>query len=240
VGEKIPVDGDLAEDFSQTLQTMPIMEFKDAVTPSDLPTYGLTNPVRRIEVQAKDTSPVELEFGAVQGDQIYARRTDEGSVYLVKLTDFQRLPSAGWQLRERRLWHFTEGDVARLTFRADGKTRVMVRNGTNSWSLAAGSQGNINEPAIEEVAHRFGELKSTLWTARGDGDAAKYGFGTNQISLEFELKNGEKREVDFGDISPAQYPYAAVTLDGEKWIFEFPRALFLFAMSYLANPAGAP
>ena len=131
--------------------------------------------------------------------------------------------------------------MARLRFQVDGRTRIMVRNGTNSWSLAPGSQGTINEAAIEEVAHRFGELASTLWTARGDADAARYGLGgTNQLSLEFELKNGEKRDVEFGNMAPSQYPYAAVKLDGEEWVFEFPRALFIFAMSYLASPAGAP
>ena len=93
------------------------------------------------------------------------QRADEDFVYAVTLEDFNRLPEAGWEFRERRIWNFTENDVAQITIHQNGKTRQIIHNGPNKWSLAPGSEGIINPPAIEETAHRFGELTAAGWVA---------------------------------------------------------------------------
>ena len=248
VSDTIPVDAELVKEFLKELASLRIVQFKDAVTESDLPAYGLTNPVREIVVQmaagedpaATNLATVQLQFGAIQDERIYVRRLDEDSVYAVPAADYLQLPTAGWQLRERRLWHFTENQVARVVVRQQDKVRELIHQGTNVWVLAPGSEGFINEAAVEEVVHRFGELVSTLWTARGEGDPAAYGFDTNRMSFEFHLKTGGQLSVQLGGMAPSQYPYAAVILDGEKWVFEFPRALYHFAMMYLAITPEAP
>jgi len=248
--ESFPVDAGLVNEFLMTLARLEVIQFvKDAITDPDLRAYGLTSPVREIVFKGAaapgGTNPplARLAFGSTEGDKVYVRRADEDSVYAVRLADFQRLPSAGWQLRERRLWQFIEHDVARVTVQQSGKTRELLRHGTNSWALAPGSQGIINEFAVEEAAHRFGELAATLWTARGATNRADYGFSTNGLSLTFELKGGAKHFVEIGSLAPSQYPYATVTLDGQPWVFEFPLALHHFVLSYLADlvpQAGKP
>jgi hypothetical protein len=55
--------------------------------------------------------------------------------------------------------------------------------------------------------------------------------------LTFELKDGTKDTVEFGGVSPTQYPYAAATLEGQTRIFEFPFGLYQLAVSYLALKA---
>jgi len=96
----------------------------------------------------------------------------------------------------------------------------------------------INTFAFEEAAHRFGELAATWWVARGDQNLAAYGFTTNGLSLSFELKNGEKRVVDFGGKSSSEAPYAAIQLDGQVWIFEFPLGLYYnLVQEHLTIPA---
>jgi hypothetical protein len=71
-------------------------------------------------------------------------------------------------------------------------------------------------------------------------DRARYGISTNSLALAFELKRGEKFAIEFGGVAPSQYPYAAVTLDQETWVFEFPQALYQLVSSYLSIPAGTP
>jgi len=242
------VDAALADDLLATLAGMEIVQFvQGAVTEPDLRNYGLTSPVRQITLKTPAASAgatnavfAQLAFGATKNDQVFATRTGEDWVYAVKLADFQRLPSASWQLRERRIWHFTENDVNRVVVRQAGKTRELLRMGTNSWTLGPGSQGIINPFAIEETTHRFGELASTLWVERAAKDLTRYGISTNSLSLTFELKNGERFGIEFGSIAPSQYPYAAVTLDQETWVFEFPLALYQLVSAYLTIPAGAP
>jgi hypothetical protein len=118
----------------------------------------------------------------------------------------------------------------------------MVRNGLNKWSLAAGSQGIINPPALEETTHRFGELTVAGWVGRNITDPEKnYGLNTNNLQITFELKNGSKYSVDFGAEPPSsQTALAAVTLDGERWAFVFPPVLYQFVLSYLTIPANVP
>jgi hypothetical protein len=246
-GEKFPVDAENVQLFIKALAGLRVAEFvKDVVTTPELPTYGLETPMRQITLRsaAGDTNNVlvQLSFGTNQNNEVFVRRADEDFVYAVKAGDFNRLPETDWEFRERRIWNFTEGDVAQITVHQNGKTRQMVRNGLNKWSLAAGSQGIINPPALEETTHRFGELTVAGWVGRNITDPEKnYGLNTNNLQITFELKNGSKYSVDFGAEPPSsQTALAAVTLDGERWAFVFPPVLYQFVLSYLTIPANVP
>jgi len=242
VGEKFPADAENAQLFIKTLAGLRVAEFvKDVVTTPDLSAYGLATPTRQITLRsaAGDTNGVivQLSFGTNQNNEVFVRRADEDFVYAVTAEDFNRLPEAAWEFRERRIWNFTEGDVAQITIHQNGKTRQMVRTGPNKWSLAAGSQGIINPPAIEETAHRFGGLTAAGWVGRNVTEPEKFGLNTNNLQIVIELKNSTKYTVDFGAELPAsQTALAAVTLDGERWAFVFPPVLYQFVLSYLTIP----
>ncbi len=251
VSQDFPLDTGLVNDFLSGLGALQIVKFNDAVTELDLQTDGLTNPPpRQIILRSAVTNGLgptnlvvaDVSFGATNADTIFARRADENPVYVVKLADFQRLPQAVWQLRARRIWNFTTNDVARLTVQQGGKTLQLVRNETNSWAVAPGSQGMINGFAIEEIAFRFGELAASAWVQRGDQNLARYGFTTNGFSLLFELKTGEKLGVEFGGPSSSGYPYAATKLNGQTWVFEFPLGPYALVTNtnYLSMPPGVP
>jgi len=244
-GEKFPADAENVQQFIKVLASLRVAEFvKDVVTTADLPAYGLAAPSRQITLRSVigDSNAViaQLSF-AVQTNGIFVRRTDEDFIYSISAEDLNRLPEAGWEFRDRRIWHFTENDVAQITLRQDGKTRTLIRNGVDKWSLAAGSQGIINDAAIEETAHRLGELAATGWVARNLTEPEKLGFKPDNLQIIFELKSGEKLSVDFGTELPrAQTALAAVTLDGERWAFIFPPTLYQFVLSYLTIPANVP
>ncbi len=246
VGEKFPADAENAQLFIKTLAGLRVAEFvKDVVTAPDLPAYGLAAPTRQITLRsvAGDTNHVmvQLSFGTNQNNEVFVRRADEDFVYAVTMEDFNRLPEAAWEFRERRIWDFTEGDVAQITLRQGGKTRQIVRNGVNQWSLAAGSQGIVNPPAIEETAHRFGALTVAGWVGRNVTEPEKFGLNTNNLQIVIELKNSAKYTVDFGaELPSSQTALAAVTLDGERWAFVFPPVLYQFVLSYLTIPANVP
>jgi hypothetical protein len=246
VGEKFPVDAGNVQQFIKTLAGLRIAEFvKDVVTAPELPAYGLATPTRQITLlsAAGDTNSVivQLFFGTNQNNEVFVRRADEDFVYDVTAEDFNRLPEAGWEFRERRIWNFTENDVAQITLHQNGQMRQIVRNGPNKWSLAPGSQGIINPPAIEETTHRLGELTAAGWIAQDATNAASYGFKPDNLQITVELKNGTKNTVDFGAETPtAQTALAAMTLDGERWAFVFPPVLYQFVLSYLTIPANVP
>jgi hypothetical protein len=244
-GEKFPTDADTVQAFIRQLASLRVADFvQDVVTGSGLQSFGLTNPpARQITLRAAggDSNSViaQLLFGASTTNQIYVKRADEDFVYALTLDDLNRLPSSGEEFRARRVWNFSEANVVNVTLHQNGKTRQLLRTGTNEWSLAAGSQGIINPPAVEETVHRLGELAVAGWLGRNAATLEKIGLNTNNLSVAIELKSGEKYAVDFG-AEVSQTALAAVTLEGERWAFVFPPVIYQLVAAYLTIPANAP
>lgn len=243
-GEKFPVDAASVQSFIQWLANLRVSEFvKDVVTPADLPAYGLAPPARQIILRSAigNTNAVIawLLFGSVHTNEVFVRRADENFIYAITPEDFTRLPEGPpWQFRDHSIWNFSENDITQISVRQNGKTLQMVHNGLNKWSLATGSQGVINPPAIEEVAHDLGTMAAVAWWARGVDNPADYGLKPDNLSITTTLKNGQAYTVDFGTPLSGQTSLAAVTLDGERWVFIFPPALYQLIMSYLAITPG--
>jgi Domain of unknown function (DUF4340) len=245
--QDLPADAGLVKDLLSALTAMQIVEFtKDVATAPDLPLYGLASPTRRYTLRSPATNSTsgptnaiiaELSFGTNQADKVFVQRTDElGFVYAVKLADFQRLPAAGWQMRERRIWNLATNDIAHVTIRQQGRVRQIVRNGPHDWSLAPGSQGVIELLAVDATVNELCRLTATAWVGRGAADRARFGFNDNSHQITLELKNGEKASVEISSGAPAGVPCAAVTLDGEPWVFECPAWLYEYVQRYLSVP----
>ncbi len=249
IPQNFMADSNLVADFISTLNSLQVTQFvKDVVTEPDLPAYGLGSPAEQYILKIKSSNPTnsttettlaQLDFGTVQADKVYVRRTDETSVYAVSLSDFQRLPTNSWQLRDLHIWNFNTNDIANITIEQDGKTRRVLRKGAYSWALAPGSQGIINDLAIEEIGRQFSQLRAAAWTDHGDQSLSRYGFTDKGLKVAFELKSGNKYSVEFGGEAPSHFPYAAVKLNGETCIFEFPWGLYQYVTTYLTIPADA-
>jgi hypothetical protein len=236
-GEKFPIESDLVRGLIQTLGQLRIANFvQDFVTPAGLQNYGLApKPSREVTLRAAvgDTNReiVHLLFGATNTNgQTYVKRGDEPFVYAVPSGGLAYLQLPGDFYRDHHIWNFSETNVAQVTVQQNGKTRQMIRTGTNEWSLASGSQGIINPPAIEETVHQLGDLAAFEWYSRQPKDSNEMGVTTNSLNITVELKSGEKYAVAFGNrvsLQDATTAMATVTLDGECWGFIFPPALCL-------------
>ena len=239
-------DAGLVKDLLSALSGLQIVEFaNDVVIAPELPKYGLASPAQQYVLRsaatnspAGPTNPIiiEVDFGTNQGDKFFARRADEGCVYAIKFADFQRLPAASWEMRERRIWNFSTNDVARLTIQQQNRVLQIVRNGPHDWSLAPGSQGVINVVGVEEAVRGLCQLTSVAWVARGDEYRARYGFTDRDQRVTLEMKNGDKAPVEFSALASPNSPYAAVTVDGQLWIFQFPTWLYDYVQRYLSVP----
>lgn len=254
-GQKFAVDPDQVATFVRGLGNVRIASFvQDVVTASGLKDYGLTSPSRTITLYgaAEDTNSIiaQVLFGASVTNQFtkqvfqYVKRGDEDYVYAVASQDLSQFSLPADCFRARNIWSFSETNVAEVTVRQNGRMRQMIRNGANDWSLATNSQGIINPPEIEETVHRLGELNAFFWVGRDFNDAG-IGLTTNSLSVTVELKSGEKYAVAFGGLEHlpslnTDTPLAVVTLDGERWAFLFPPALWPLVAETLIIPSGAP
>ena len=242
-----PADRALMRDFLSALTNLQIVSFvKDLVADPDLPAYGLAPPARQFTLRgASSNSPAgltnkviaELSFGTNQQDKVFARRLDESSVYAVKLADFEHLPTAGWQLRDRQIWNSSETNVVRVSIRQRGKTRQMLHKGTYEWSLAPGSQGSLEPLRIEETVRGLCHLAASAWTARGATNRVQFGFADDGHQVTIELKDGQQLSVEFGREAPSSCQYGAIMRDGELFIFECPWLLYRDVLLYLSVPS---
>jgi Domain of unknown function (DUF4340) len=239
--QNFSADPALVKDLLTNLCEMKVSQFKDVVPTVDLPTYGLAVPSRQYALKsaATDSSAdptntllVELHFGINPEHKVFARRTDERSIYEIQPGDLQRLGSASYQFRDRRIWDVSETNVASVTIRQDGKERKILRKAQYEWALAPGSQGIIEPLSTEETVRGLCHLAASGWVARGETNRTAFGC-TNAHSITIELKNGDKVTMEFGRESPSSFPYGGVTLDGDFWVFEYPLLLCRDALSYL-------
>ena len=251
-GEKFPVDMENLQLFARLLANLRIAEFvKSVVTGPDLEGFGLapTNS-RSITLRSVvgDTNAViaGIIFGATETNKVFVKRSDEPFVYALALADVRQLPDFGWQFRDRHIWNFSTTNVATVTLHQDGKTRQLVHDGFQKWSIAPGSQGIIGDMVgLEESVNQFGTLTTGGWLDRNFtvAPAGQYGFTTNSLQITFELKSGEKLSVDLGREIPstvAPSAVAAVTLDDDRWVFVLPTGIFQLVDLFLKIPPGAP
>ena len=232
-------DPALVRGFLERLNALPIVEVeKDVVTDSGLPTYGLAPPARQYILKSARTGAdtnqllAQIEFGTNQTDKVYVRRIDESSVYVTRLNDSPTsppLPTAAFELRDRRVWSFSTNQVTGLTIEFKGKTYQFQRNSRGQLVLAPGSQGILNPFALDEALFRLGRLSSKAWVACGKIDPVRYGFSDPPHRLSIQLNSGDKPQtltVQFGTQSLSGGPYALVELDGRPTVFDFPFEIF--------------
>jgi hypothetical protein len=242
VPQNYMADVGLVKDLLLSLAGMKVSQFvKDVVPTVALPSYGLAAPLRQYAIiaapSASSADPTnallaELHFGTNQEHKIFARRTDESSIYEIQPVDFERLGSASYQFRDRKIWDVSETNVAMVTIRQGGKERKMLRKAQYEWALAPGSQGIIEPLSTEETVRGLCHLAASAWIARGEANRAAFGC-TNAHSITLEMKNGDKLTMEFGRESPSSFPYGGVSLEGDFWIFEYPLLLCRDALSYL-------
>jgi len=242
-GETFPVDAGTVQNFLTVLGNLSATEYVDAVSATDLQTYGLTKPGLQITLRpvAGDTNQVltQLSFSAPQTNGVFVRRSDEDCLYRLNPEDLTRIPQFAWQFRDRQIWNFKEQDIKEINVRQNGQTRRLLHLGREKWMLSGGAPGQVFGPSIEETAHQLGVMAAYVWVDRKVTNPAPYGVDTNSLQIEVDLNNGRKYSLDYGK-SVNNYQTALVTLEDERWAFVVPEILNQLVLSYLTIPANAP
>lgn len=240
-----PADEVFLDNLSLQLGSLEVVQFvKDVVTEPDLPAYGLASPTLSYGLgtglPGETNGPVlRLDFGREDSGKTFVRRSDEMAVYAVRTVDAARLPTEGWRLRDRRLWRFPVTNVVSLVVRQGERRWQVNRQEENKWTLAAGSQGLINDFAVEETAFRLGTLTAVVWVAPKVSDVSSYGLDGAGVQVSVVLKGGMTSTVTIGEPAPSGHHYAMASLGGEDWVFEFPAEVYDYVQTYLIRPSHA-
>jgi hypothetical protein len=229
----LPCDAILMKEWLASFTNIQTQIEKAVAT--DLSEYGLTNPVLQYALQkggGEGAAPLaRIEFGTNKSGRVFERRPDELSVNVISAEDFDHLPRAAWQLRDRSIWAFDSSNVVSLTIHQLGQTRKYLRDPEGEWTFAPGYHGPpiVNWLRLEEGVYRLSHLNAVYWSGVGEAARRKLGFDEKKFDVSVEVKRGGQTEtysVEFGARSPYSYPYAAVGRDGQRLIFEFPVDLY--------------
>lgn len=236
-GEKFPVDAESVSTFLKLLGGLKASDFvSDAVTAPDLKNYGLTQPLVQIVFRATagDTNlPLEtLSFSAPQTNGVFARRSDEDFIYGLDPERFKHIPLAAFEFRDRRVWNLNEADMTQITVSQGGQTRQFQHVARNQWNFPAGTAGVVVGPAVEETAHRLGDLVAAGWAWPDVTVPSLFGVTTNSLQITITMKGGQTYALNFGLPIDGQ-PSALVDLQGEKWALVVPVSLYEYIAHYL-------
>ena len=238
-----PVDSDLVNEVLAFLSRAEVEMEKDVVT--DFASYGLSPPALQYTLKSGTSSNsvvAQIDFGTNQPGKVFVRRTDEypDTVNSIQAQEYNRLPQASWQFRDRRIWNFGSNDVASVSIHQQGKDRKIIRNAKGDWSFAPGSQGILNPFSFNESLYRLGELKAVFWVASNEQNPDRFGFTEADHRIVLEVKRDGKMEalsLEFGGFSEFGTRYSAIFLDGVRTIFEFPWPLFFSVQESLSIPS---
>jgi hypothetical protein len=243
-------DPQLMQDFLERLARLEVIRFeKDAV--ADFTPYGLVQPIREYLFQTTVTNAgvltnqtvVQAAFGSSptnEIDKVFCRRSDENSVYVVS-REALSLPSAAFELRDRRLWSFDSSNVVGITVVQREAKKQFVRDPvTHTWV----KDDAIMTAAIDDVLHRLGELQADFWWGKGEPAAKRFGTSPSNYQIYLDVnQNDDKHQLAlaFGHVaSSGQQIYAAIVLEeGQPVIFKFPALLFQDISHYLNIPPPA-
>jgi len=214
--------------------------------------YGLDKPANALlrcqlfyAGPAGQTDPLMADLifghGTNQPDKIFEMGNDKKYVNSIDLQQFDRLPEAYWQLRDRAIWHFESNEVVAIDIHQRGGHLRYTRDEHNQWTLPPGSSGFIVQPGIEKTLYRLGQLRAIFWSGYGDDHLERFGFDKTDYQIAFEIKQGGQMEtntIQFGAPAlPLPHPYASVMRNGRRLIFEFPVDVYSNVVEYLGIPS---
>src|SRR5213596_3010596 len=191
--------------FIDTLQNERVTRFVEDVA-SNLPKYGLDKPTIQLtfssfasentaETKAGEQPFAGIAFGKSEGDNVYARLTDEPFVVAVRRSLLDQISSDPLQWQELSIFKFKPEQIHRLTITTD-KELSLERDQTNQWQWLKGS-GQINEANLQSLLKTLSALHAVRWLGP---TTPQHGFEKPQLVLAFttSLDNKESHKLIIG------------------------------------------
>lgn len=201
----------------------------EAEVVGDFSKYGLTEPSASYTLRKRggtNAIHTQITFGTGTEGGFFARRRDEGFVYVVGENARRALPSYAYELRERRLWSFLANEVAKITVVNGDRSTVLQRNSSGVWTRPGQQLTPADLRTLPLQLSLLGKMRAEAWTASGPDKLSVYGIIEKRQSITLELLREGKvveRKIQFGKRSPNGHYYAVATdpLDQGVVVFEF-------------------
>ena len=193
----VPADSGAVRRLIDTLQNERVTRFVEDVA-SNLPKYGLDKPQVQLtfssfasentaETKAGEQPFAGIAFGKGEGDNVYARLTDEPFVVAVRRGLLDQISPDPLQWQELSIFKFKPEQIHRLGVTTE-KESSLQRDQTNQWHWLKGS-GDINQPNLQSLLNTLSSLHAVRWLG---ATAPQHGFEKPQLVLTFTTSPDNK------------------------------------------------
>src|SRR5947208_4595081 len=185
-----PADAGAVRRMIDALQNERVTRFVEDVA-SNLPKYGLDKPQLQLtfssfasentaETKAGEQPFATIAFGKDEGDNVYARMTDEPFVVAVRrgLPDQISPDPSRWQ--DLSIFKFTPEQIHRVSVTTD-KELSLERDPKNEWHWQKGT-GAINQASLQSMLTTLSNLTAARWLG---ATTPQQGLDKPQLVLSF-------------------------------------------------------
>ena len=192
-----PADSSAVQRLIDTLQNERVTRFVEDVA-SDLPKYGLDKPQTQLtfssfasentaETKAGEQVFAGIAFGKSEGDNVYARLTDEPFVVTVRRGLLDQISADHLQWQELSIFKVKPEQIHRLSATTE-KELSLERNQNNQWHWVKGS-GEINQANLQSLLNTLSSLHAVRWLG---ATTPQHGFERPQLVLAFTTSPDNK------------------------------------------------
>src|SRR5215468_8287724 len=180
-----------------TLQNERVTKFVEDVAPN-LPKYGLDKPQLQLtfssfasentaETKAGEQPFATIAFGKQEGDNVYARLTDEPFVVTVPRGLLDQISPDTLRWQDLSVFKFKPEQIHRISITTD-KELSLERDQNNQWHWLQGS-GAINQPNLQSLLKALSNLYAVRWLGT---TTPQQGFDKPQLLVSFTTSPDNK------------------------------------------------
>ena len=192
-----PADSGAVQRLIDRLQNERVTGFVEDVA-SNLPKYGLDKPQMQLtfssfasentaETKAGEQPFAGIAFGKPEGDNVYARLTDEPFVVAVRRGLLDQISPDPLQWQEFSIFKFKAEQIHRLSVTTE-KELSLERDQNNQWHWLKGS-GQINQANVQSLLNTLSSLHAVRWLG---ATTPQHGFEKPQLVLAFTTSPDNK------------------------------------------------
>src|SRR5438552_11849920 len=192
-----PADSAAVRRLIDTLQNERVTKFVEDVA-SSLPKYGLDKPQIQLtfssfasentaESKAGEQPFAAIAFGKEEGDNVYARLTDEPFVVAVRRGLLAQISPDPLQWQELSFFKLKPEQIIRLRVSAE-KEMSLERDQNNQWHRLNGS-GDINRANVQSLLNSLSSLHAVRWLG---ATTPQHGFEKARLVLAFTTSPDNK------------------------------------------------
>jgi hypothetical protein len=245
-GNNAPADSGAVRRLIDTLQNQRVTKFVEDVA-SNLPKYGLDKPHLQLtfssfasentaETKAGEQPFAALAFGKEDGDNVYARLTDEPFVVAVRRDLLDQISTDPLQWQELSIFKFKPDEIHRLSITTDEELSL-ERGENNQWHWLKGN-GEIDRTNVQSLLNRLSSLHALRWLG---ATKPQDGFEKPQLTLAFTTSpdNKASHKLIIGALAGDGTGYAHV--DGHEGTFVISNSdLNSLRLPLMAQPLPMP